>query len=438
MLRQNYMNKYKEKSLFDEERFLKEDEEYLLKESRPVNESSIKNLNQKKMNQFIEDVLTDKKLTSILYSTGSKTEIKSYLKSQKNLENLKKNREKIKKEKSETNSVLKNRNRREAYYQMKTEIENYKSNQEYYQTMLKNNNYKKYLEIKKVLDIEKNERNKEIKNLRIFGFKRAYNTIKEKLEQNKEKESMISDLKTNTDINGPLIALPKIKLNMVNVYSRLYNNAVLLTPLNKKIQNLNLNSNINNKNLKRPLTQNKIKIEEMHKNKKMSFSLKNALSSNNGKEFTINVTDKNINQCLTKYSGGPQNIQFLNGKSDENTKEDNNIKNIDKFVDFYNLEEKKTGNSYLHLATIDNYPEIVEYFLEKGANINKQNNNGDTALHIALRNNNMEIVKIIMNYKPNMDIPNNEGIIAFELFTPQMKSDFKIDKMIIVNPAKKD
>jgi hypothetical protein len=83
MLRQKYMNKYKEKSLFDEERFLKEDEEYLLKESRPVNESSIKNLNQKKMNQFIEDVLTDKKLTSILYSTGSKTEIKSYLKSPK-------------------------------------------------------------------------------------------------------------------------------------------------------------------------------------------------------------------------------------------------------------------------------------------------------------------------------------------------------------------
>ena len=76
--------------------------------------------------------------------------------------------------------------------------------------------------------------------------------------------------------------------------------------------------------------------------------------------------------------------------------------------------------------------------MEKGANINKQNNNGDTALHIALRNNNMEIVKIIMNYKPNMDIPNNEGIIAFELFTPQMKSDFKIDKIIIFNPAKKD
>ena len=107
-------------------------------------------------------------------------------------------------------------------------------------------------------------------------------------------------------------------------------------------------------------------------------------------------------------------------------------------VDFYNLEEKNTGNTYLHLATIDNYPEIVQYFLEKGANINKQNNNGDTPLHIALKNKNMEIVKIIMNYKPKMDIPNNEGIIAFELFTPQMKVDFHIDKMFVINPAKKD
>ena len=77
------MKKYKEKSLFDEERFLKDDDEYLLKETRPIKESYIKHLNPKKMDKFIEDVLTDKKLTSILYSAGSKIEIKSYLKSKK-------------------------------------------------------------------------------------------------------------------------------------------------------------------------------------------------------------------------------------------------------------------------------------------------------------------------------------------------------------------
>ena len=36
MLRQCYMNKYKEKSKFDDDRFIKEDDEYLLKEMRPV------------------------------------------------------------------------------------------------------------------------------------------------------------------------------------------------------------------------------------------------------------------------------------------------------------------------------------------------------------------------------------------------------------------
>ena len=72
MLRQNYMNRYKEKSKFDEERFLKEDEGYLLKESRPVKEYAIRRLNKDKMYQFIEDVLTNKKLTSVLYASRKK------------------------------------------------------------------------------------------------------------------------------------------------------------------------------------------------------------------------------------------------------------------------------------------------------------------------------------------------------------------------------
>lgn len=439
MLRQKYMNKYKENSLFDEEKFLKDDEEYILKESRPVEESTIKNLNKKKMSQFIEDVLTDKKLTSILYNTGSKAEINFYLKTKKNYENYKKDKEKLKKPNNDANSVIRNKIRREAYYQMRTEIDNYKNNQDNYQSMLKFNNYKKYLYIKKDLDIERNERNKGIKNQRIFGFKRAYNTIKEKLEQKKEKESILSEMKATNENNTPLITLPEIKFNAVNVYSRLYHNAVLSTPLNKRIQKLNINNNnLNNNNLKRQLTQNNLKRNinsKTPKNKKISFSLKNVLSSNNGKEFIVNVTEQNINKCLNKYSGGPQNINYLNWIYEKNVKED---KNNEKFVDFYNLEEKNTGNTYLHLAVIDNYPEIVYYFLEKGAYINKQNSNGDTALHIALKNNNMEIVKIIMKYNPALDIPNNEGVIAFELFTPQMKIDFHLDKMTIINPRKKD
>ena len=50
------MNRYKEKSKFDEERFLKEDEGYLLKESRPIKPNAIRRLNKAKMFQFIEDM----------------------------------------------------------------------------------------------------------------------------------------------------------------------------------------------------------------------------------------------------------------------------------------------------------------------------------------------------------------------------------------------
>ena len=437
------MNKYKEPSFLNEEKFLKDDEEYLLKESRPLEESSIKNLNNKKMNQFIEDILTDKKLTSLLYATSSKNEIKSYLKTQKTFENLYKNKKKIKnKYENKINPIIKNKNRKDAYYQMKLDINNYKTYQENYQSKLKLNNHKKYLEIKKDLENERNERNKEIQNHRIFGFKRAYNTLKEKLEQNKEKEILYNDIKANLENNkninnNPLITLPKIKLNMVNVYSRLYNNAVLSTPLNKKIQKLYLNTNIlnlNNNKLKKSLSQNKPKKSRMLKNHTFSFSIKNALTSNNGKEFTVNITEQNINKCLNKYSGGPQNTFNSNDKNESYLNIDKYNEN--KLVNFYDLEEKNTGNTYLHLATSDNCAEIVHYFLEKGIDVNKQNNNGDTALHIALRNNNLEIVRIIMGYKPALDIPNNDGVIPFEMFSKQMKIDFEIDNLTIENPSK--
>mgnify|MGYP006873124009 CR=1 FL=1 len=74
------MIRYKEKSKFDEDRFLKEDEEYLLKESRPVKNAAIRRLNKNIMNHFIDDILTNKKLTSVLYPSNATIEIKTYLK----------------------------------------------------------------------------------------------------------------------------------------------------------------------------------------------------------------------------------------------------------------------------------------------------------------------------------------------------------------------
>ena len=418
MLRQNYMNKYKDKSLFSIERFLKEDEEYILNESRPIKESSIKGLDNKKMDKFIENVLTDKDLTSILYSTNAKIEIKSYLKTKKNFEFLRKTKKnKIAKEKKETNLIFKKRFIKEAYNQMRSEIESYKTNQINQQNILKSNNHKKFLEIKKMYETEKDKREKEIENNRILGIRRAYNKIKEKFEEKKQKMNknlLLTETELDNKENKRLISLPKLNLNIHNVYSRLYKNAVIVFPSNDRNKN-----QINQ--LKRQLTQ-----EEMKPKTKIKFSLKNALSSNIGKEFAMNINENQYNICLNKYSGGPTNFTHMKNNLEE--KKNETLK-VPKHINFYDLEEKNTGNSYLHTAVIDNYPELVRYILEKNADINKQNNDGDTALHLALRSGNMELIKIIMSKKPSLDIKNKEGIIPLDLFTPQMKVFFNIEKL---------
>jgi ankyrin repeat protein len=335
----------------------------------------------------------------------------------------KNNTNKIKSQKNETNSIFKKRFINEAYNQMRSEIDNYKTSQLNKQNSLKFNNYKKFLEIKKIYDTEKDKKEKEIENNRIIGIKRAYEKIKGKFEEKKQKMGknlLLTEAKLNIADNKNLISLPKLHLNIQNVYSRLYKNAVIIPPSNSRGKN-QLGQ------LKRQLTQDKIRPKA-----KIKFSLKNALSTNNGKEYTMNVTEDTINTCFIKYSGGPANqtqIKNIEEKKGETSKEFNHI-------NFYDLEEKKTGNSYLHSAIIDNHTELVRYILEKNADINKQNNNGDTPLHLALKSGNMEIIKLIMNKKPALNIPNKEGIIPLNLFTIQMKVYFNIDKLSFDNNKK--
>ena len=126
MLRQSYMNKYKEKSKYDDDRFIKEDDEYLLKEMRPVKDNVIKRLPKQKLDKFIDDILTNRKITNILYASNSKAEIRNFYKFKKTLEINKKEKTDTKKEKNEPSSVVKKRSRREAYNQMRLEVDNYK------------------------------------------------------------------------------------------------------------------------------------------------------------------------------------------------------------------------------------------------------------------------------------------------------------------------
>ena len=427
MLRQSYLNRYKEKSKFDEDKFLKEDEGYLLKESRPLKGSSISRLNKEKMLQFIEDVLTNKKLTSVLYASNAKIEIKTYIKTKKNFYRKKDELEKKRKEKNEPSSVVKKRSRKEAYIQMREEIDNFNYNKLKYKRSLTQSNNKKLKIIKEEREKEKKSYFDDVKNNFIDGFNRAYSRLKFKLDilktsSNEKFMETEVDYPYAFEFTNRQINFPNPKLNIRNVYSRLYNNAVILPKDDKKLR-------------KRPFsaaTRKNTMTNMAPKKKGPIFRLKNALTSNYGKEFTIKITDSNLRKCYNKYSGGPTTIKYLKSYDDTD-----NSQKEPYSVNYYNLVDSKTGNTFLHLAAMNNYPEFVKYFIVKGANINSKNNDGNTPLHLALKNKHNKIIKLLMDSKAALDIPNNDGDIAFEYFTPEMKKEFGIDKILIINPVKK-
>ena len=138
--------------------------------------------------------------------------------------------------------------------------------------------------------------------------------------------------------------------------------------------------------------------------------------NNNGKEFTIKI-DKNVyNKCFSKYSGGPEIYEQLKRRIELDNKKEiynyNNNQEITNEVDFYNLK-LEDGNSFLHIVTNEGFPEMVRYFLEKGANVNIANSKGDTPLHIAVRNKNEDIIKLLIDFNAKIGICNNDSEVVY-------------------------
>ena len=107
------------------------------------------------MNKFVEDVLTNRKMTRILYDSNAKIEIKSTLKLLKTF-NINNDLDKLRQEKIES-SVVKKRSRKEAYIQMRTEIDDFENRKRRYIKNLLRENFKKYLEMKKELKNSQND-----------------------------------------------------------------------------------------------------------------------------------------------------------------------------------------------------------------------------------------------------------------------------------------
>lgn len=486
MLRQKDVKKYKKKSKYDQLLFLRKDGEYLLKNERPIKDNLIKTMNQKKVPDFIEDILVNKKITHLLFRSNSDFEINYYINTKNKFFTHKtpliikhKDNITLKQVKKQTCSEIKQR------------INIFKKDREEMVKSMDNINKKRIKIFKKDLKLLENLNKEDINNNKIKGFIRSYNSIKKKYDiinnkqnlyrnnscilynNNKNNKNRINlsknkkikinnnnriiksisedtyeseiksrknnfskikyELNNNNNINKSISLLPNVKLDIKNVFSRLYNNAVL--PEQKRPQSCK-NKNRNNNQLL-----DDTNIASL--NQKINFKLKKVIKSTSGKEFTFKITPDIIRRCFINYSGGPSilNMKFFKKRKEESKNYELNKQNQDEGeitkkkegVNYYKLIQKKTGNSFLHLAVIGGYYDFVRYFLEKKSNINMKNKEGNTPLHLALYNKkkNKKIIDILMEYNPRLDIKNNKDEIPYDLFTDEMKVKYGIDKLII-------
>ena len=472
MLRQKDVKKYKKKSKYEQLLFLRKDGEYLLKNERPIKDNLIKTINPEIVSKFIDDILVNKKISFRLFRSNSDFEINHYL----NIKNRFFTHKSPLKPKNKDNITLKQL-KKQTCIDMKKTVNKYKLNRnQVLKSMDKIHKKKIKIFTKDLNEVEKASR-QDIKDIRIKGFIRSFNSIRNKMDKyknqglyrnnsviythkklnynrtNKNKSLILksasietneSDIKSNNiqnDKNNKILNhsfLPDVKLDENDVFSRLYHNAVLLSP-SSGIRNKRPQSSINKRynSLSYDFQSSQAYIP------KTIFKLKKVIKSTSGKEFTIKITKDILRKCFVKYSGGPpilkmgifkkekeedrKNFEVINNQDDEeDTKKPHN------FVNFFKLIDKKNGNSFLHMAVLGGYDELVRYLLDKKSNINLKNYDGNTPLHLALHNKkkNENIIDILMEYNPRLDIKNNNDEIAYDLFTDEMKAKYEVDKRL--------
>ena len=480
MLRQKDVKKYKKKSKYDQLLFLRKDGEYLLKNERPIKDNLIKTINPEIVSKFIDDILVNKKISFRLFRSNSDFEINHYL----NIKNRFFTHKSPLKPKNKDNITLKQL-KKQTCIDMKKTVNKYKLNRnQVLKSMDKIHKKKIKIFTKDLNEVEKTSR-QDIKDIRIKGFIRSFNSIQNKMDKyknqglyrnnsviythkklnynrtNKNKSLILksasietneSDIKSNNiqnDKNNKILNhsfLPDVKLDENDVFSRLYYNVVHLSPsalIKHKRPHSCINQNQNFNSLSYDFQNNTAKKP------KIIFKVNKAIKSTAGKEFTFRLTKRMLKKCFIKYSGGPPILKknLFKNEKEENKKdyvikensvfqgEEDDYKKPDFFVNYFKLIDKRNGNSFLHLAVLGGYEELVRYLLEKKSNINLKNYDGNTPLHLALLNKeqNENIIDILMEYNPRLDIKNNNNEIAFDLFTYEMKVKYEIDSMIIDN-----
>jgi hypothetical protein len=353
MLRKSYINKFQGRRPFSMDYEIKnreDDDNFILSTGRPLKESEIMNIPRDRLEFFVESVLTDKKLNNLIFSSNADSEIKIIKKS---AEALNKYKRKIKhgKDVNPQDIVLK-RAKNEAITNIVKETNNYKDQQKNKLDILSQKNYSFYKIVKDKRTKEERDQKEYVFEYRRKRFMEIFGKIKKKI------------------IRGSIF-LPEVGLNIKNVYSRLFHNAVYLGGTKK--------SSLKEEEFKDNLSES----EKTLKKDMSKLNVKNVISDSSGKEFTLKITENEYMKCFSKHSGGPQvKLKEL----------EDSLKKEEGVIDLIGMKDDN-GNSFLHSSVKEQILDLVYYFLMKGLDPNYQNNDGETPFHLAMSTGDKEVYK---------------------------------------------
>ena len=141
------------------------------------------------------------------------------------------------------------------------------------------------------------------------------------------------------------------------------------------------------------------------------------------------ISPNELNELLIK---DPTKINSIDEKGETllsnalNNNNQNEIYDIILNSPFLNLKYKdNNGNSYLHLAVMNQNENVVKTLINKGINLNMQNKLGNTPLHLAYELGNNTIITLLTNNGINTLIKNNDKKKAKEIKEKKINYYFK-------------
>ena len=376
-------SKNSSKILPSEEKFISHGENYKLYLERPLELSHIKKIKEYKIYKFIDNVMCDKNINNLLFSSNAKKIASLYLKQKKFLlrqhaplqiedDNLFRKKvisfpEKIKRE-----NIMEN---------IKSNIEKFRKNRKKILTQMieKNDEFlNSQPNVDKKLEILET---KAINEIRLKGYKKAF-----------DKCLNLSLTRNNFEM---------LNLNTNDVFGRLYNNKALRISYKMKKNNSadKINTSKESSSRKDPLSfknmikkykiqknnnenNSEINVNQHYKKRIVKFKLNSNLTKDehNLKQFNKRITKNMIKRCWSAISSGPKIKPKQKIKNDK-------LKEIyKKKYNYKILSNKKNGD--INDISLYNTMIVDDPFLKKCKikNENYRDKNNNSSLHISVSN----------------------------------------------------